>query len=134
MSQTITIVTSTEIPSPACNCPPSPTPPWAREPHRISRQVLTDAGTIDITKQITLLEQTVASDPPYAVALPDGTYVGQSKQIMIPADTVAASATWLVTGTFIGYTQLQFDPDGHNALLFWDGTGWTLLGNATQVS
>ncbi len=127
------MATTCTTPSPANNAPPSPTPPWSREPFRIGTQTLVDAGNIDITRQITLLDQSIPiADPGYSVTIADGTYKGQAKTIFIPKSAIATSANWMLSGTFSGFTSLKFSPIGTSALLFWDGTGWQITAGSAE--
>lgn len=125
---TSTTTCTTTSPSPASNTPPSPQPPWSRESFRVGVQTLVDNGTIDITRRITQLDQTVAGSSPYAITLPNGTYKGQIKEIEIPSANLTATSSWLLSGTFAKYTSLTFDSLGFNAMLRFDGTGWQLIG------
>lgn len=124
-------------PQPASNAPPSPLPPWQRPTMSPNTQVLVDntVAQIVLDPDITFLNQPSPDSPLVVntVALPNGNNVKQTKRIFIPSQTIATSATWLVKGTFAGgFTTLQFDRLGFNALLEWEGSAWSMIGgNAT---
>jgi hypothetical protein len=127
--------TTTETtPSPACNCPPSPLPPWARPVQSTVTQLLQDAGNISLNNQTTFLDAGAGSG--LAITIPDGNYVDQYKTIQVVSARVGVSAdceTWTLAGTFAGFTTLTFDNIGYIAQLKWDGDAWVFLsGNATQ--
>jgi hypothetical protein len=96
-------------------------------------QVIVDntVAQILLDPDITYLNQ--AGNATNNLSLPNGTFLKQMKRIYIPAQTIATSVTWVVSGTFSGgWTSLQFDRQGFSALLEWDGQGFQLIGgNAT---
>lgn len=124
------------------NCP-SPTAPWQRPVLNPKIEILTaanDAGAVSLVQDTTFLETTVLKatpTDPYIVALPAGNYKRQTKVVLIPRETLTnggGSAPWKVTGTFSGFTYLNFSQIGQSAVLMWDGTGWQLIGgNAEPV-
>lgn len=121
---------------PACNCPPSPIPPWARATQSPLTQTLADNSVpLLLDPDITYLNAASPLVPPAIIplVLPNGNFLKQIKRIYIPGNAVATSATWLITGTFAGgFTHLQFDRLGTSVWLEWDGSSWQLIGgNAT---
>ena len=116
--------------------PPSPTPPWGREPLSPLIQTCPADGTVlSLTSTLTLLDQAIA-DPPASVSLtiPDGTYVGQVKVIQIRGDKITDTETFIITGNFAAFTSLKLDNLGFNAILIWDGETWAVFGgNATAT-
>lgn len=120
-------------PPPACNCPPSPIPPWSRPTQSPLNQTLVDTAIpLVLDPDVTYLRNAGSVDP-LALVLPNGNFLKQTKQIMIPTDQIATTSTWIVSGTFAGgFTHCQFDAVGTYALLQWDGFGWQFMGgNAT---
>lgn len=115
---------------PACNCPPSPTPPWARESMSPLTQVLFDSAVpLTLDPQTTILNQTQSDPINNLMVLPNGAFTKQSKSIYVLASILSTTATWTFSGIFAGgYTKLVFNNLGYNALLFWDGTAWQLTG------
>lgn len=114
-------------PAPACNCPPSPIPPWDRAVQSPLIDTLVQNGTLLLDPDVSYLVATLPNGP-FAVVLPNGNYLKQMKRIYVPAASAANSATWVVSGTFsAGYTQLTFNSLGLNAFLEWDGTAWQLI-------
>jgi hypothetical protein len=118
---------------PACNCPPSPTPPWARESQSPQVDWHYDASIpqLSLDPQMTILSQTQSSGAPInnAMVLPNGSFVKQSKSIYIDSSVLTTTATWTVAGIFAGgFTKLVFNTLGYSALMFWDGTSWQLTG------
>jgi hypothetical protein len=119
-------------PTPACNCPPSPTPPWAREPYRVSTETLTDSGAIDISKPITYLQQSVGGS--YTLTLANGTWRGQEKRIFIPDNYLQyEDVEWNLTGTIAGYDSIKFNHEGFSAVLHWDGEAWQITGGNVVI-
>lgn len=125
---------------PACNCPPSPIPPWERQSQSPLIQMLVDSTIPQITldPDVTYLNQAQNQSAPInnALVLPSGNYLKQIKRIYIPAAAIATTATWTVSGAFSGgYTKLVFNTIGYGAMLEWDGSGWQLTGgNAALVA
>lgn len=130
-----------------CGCPdpsclparsvlvPSPEPPWKRANFTPLSETLTFAGPISLTANPTFLEQTLNSPAaPVAMVLPNGSAIGQYKTILIATNKRATTETFNVSGTFNGFTSLQFDSVGYVAVLMFDGTGWVLVGgNVTTL-
>lgn len=121
---------------PACNCPPSPTPPWARESQSPLMQTLFDSAVpLRLDPNTCYLSQTQDPTAPInnAMVLPNGNFPKQSMSIFVNSAILATTATWTFAGAFAGgYTKLVFDSIGYSALLFWDGAAWQLTGgNAT---
>lgn len=101
-------------------------------------QTLVDSAVpIVLDPDVTYLNQTSPDSPLITnnMVLPNGNNVNQTKRILVSSATILTSATWVFAGAFAGgFTKLQFDRVGYNALLQWDGSGWQLLsGNATLV-
>ena len=119
-------------PQPACNCPPSPIPPWARDVQSPLVDTLYQNGTLLLDPDISYL-RAAAPAGPYSVVLPNGNYRKQMKRIYVPTDLVATTAVWTVTGTFAGgFTKLTFNNVGFSIFLEWDSAGWQVIGgNAT---
>lgn len=121
-----------------CNCPPSPTPPWARPVQSPQVQIITGDDTIDLTKDTTYLDSVTPKDPldpttPYTVTLPNGNSLRQFKRIYIKDTNIspATTAIFLMTGNISSYSTLKFDAVGISAILEWTGTKWTIIsGNA----
>lgn len=123
---------------PACNCPPSPEPPWARATQSPLVQTLVDTSVpIVLDPDITYLNQTQAAGAPItnAMVLPNGNHLKQMKRIYVVSQSIASTATWVVAGLFAGgFTKLKFDTLGYSAFLEWDGTAWQLVGgNAALI-
>lgn len=121
---------------PACNCPPSPLPPWHRETRSPLSQTLTDDGNISLTADPTYLNVTAAKDPVanYVATLPDGNRRGQFKRIHVATDTLEETQTWTIQGTFLNASSYQMDALGYSAVFEWDGSAWRLMsGNAIAV-
>lgn len=122
-------------PPPASNCPPSPTPPWARPSQSPLTQVIVDntVAQILLDPNITFLNQ--VGGGPNSIALPNGAFLKQYKEIYIPTQTIATTATWNVAGSFAGgFTKLVFNALGYSALLQWDGAGWQLIGGNAALT
>ena len=117
-----------------CNvCPPSPIPPWHRPTVQPVTHSLVEDGTISLNTNLTYLNQTTPKDAgdesvPYVAVLPNGNYKQQRKTIVIPAESVAETSIWSVTGTFVGFTSLTFNDLGTSVELMWDGNGWQYIG------
>src|SRR5678816_1956295 len=79
----------------ACNCPPSPEPPWARARQSPTTQTLGQAGTVSLTADPTYLDLAtgIAESTPVAIVLPDGNFKGQTKRIYIPGDKLGTTET-----------------------------------------
>lgn len=119
--------------APACNCPPSPIPPWARTTQSPLVQTVSDATvtTLLLDPDITYLSASQVSGTPitFNLILPNGNYLKQMKRIYVPTAFIATTATFIVSGTFGGgFTSLTFNTVGFSALLEWDGTGWQMIG------
>lgn len=125
---------------PACNCPPSPEPPWARAVQSPQTQLLGGAGVVSLTVDVTYLSQTAinpqdqSGNGPYAVTLPNGNYKRQYKRIFVVAGNAATTATFTVTGTFVGFTSLTFNTLAWSAMLEWDGAGWQWIGGNAVIN
>lgn len=117
---------------PACNCPPAPIPPWARESQSPLVQVLySTAVPLVLDPNFCYLNQTQNPAAPInnAMVMPNGSFIKQSMSIFIVSGALATTATWTFTGLFAGgYTQLVFNSAGYSAQLFWDGAAWQLVG------
>lgn len=121
---------------PACNCPPSPLPPWHRESRSPLSQTLTEDGTVSLTADPTYLSVAEAKDPVsnYIATLPNGNRKGQNKRILIPSTVIEETQTWTLQGTFVNASSYTFDGLGFNALFEWDGGAWHFMGgNALAV-
>lgn len=118
---------------PACNCPPSPIPPWHRPVQSGRVQTIKGTGSVDLMSDTTLLVATVNNPPkPISVTLPNGNFQRQMKRIYIPGDQIANSESFNVTGKYAGYDTLTFNQLGFSAVLEWDGATWQIIGgNAT---
>jgi hypothetical protein len=115
-------------PAPACNCPPSPIPPWDRSVQSPLQDILVQNGTLLLDPAVSLLEA-LAPLGPFAVVLPNGNPRQAYKEIYIPGGSVTGTATWVVSGTFsAGFTQLTFNQLATSAFLRWDGAGWQIVG------
>lgn len=116
-------------PPPACNCPPSPIPPWDRPSQSPQNQVLVDNSIpIVLDPDVTYLQASLPGGP-INMVLPNGNFLKQMKRIMIPQNFIANTQTWVVSGTFsAGYATLTFNNLGTYALLEWDGFGWQIVG------
>lgn len=113
--------------------PPSSTPPWARPVMSPNSETLTVSGPISLTVDPTFLERQVASPSvPQSMTLPNGNYIGQTKTIIIPGNWLTGpngpSETFNIAGIFAGYSSLTLDVNGFIAILFWDGSSWSLAG------
>lgn len=121
-----------QVQPPACNCPPSPTPPWSRPTQSPLNQMLVDTAVpIVLDPDITYLNQSQSQSAPInnAMVLPNGNYLKQMKRIYIPGSAIATTATWILSGTFAGgFGHLTFNTIGTAAWLEWDGTSWQLIG------
>lgn len=120
---------------PASNCPPSATPPWARESQSPLLQNLTDATVpLVLDPNVAYLNQTQSPTAPITnnMAMPNGAFTGATMRIMVVSAAIAQTVTWIFGGNFAGgFTKLTFNSLGYNAFLQWDGTAWQLLsGNA----
>lgn len=121
-------------PAPACNCPPSPIPPWDRAVQSPLIDTLVQNGTLLLDPDVSYLVAALPNGP-FAVVLPNGNYLKQMKRIYVPATSAANSATWVVSGTFsAGYTTLMFNSLGLSAFLEWDGGGWQYLGGSALAA
>jgi hypothetical protein len=97
-------------------------------------QTITGDDTVDLDYEITLLD--AQNDNTYAVVLPDGdtshiaSAKGRMKQIYIPKANENTTATFVITGNIVGFTQIRFNRTGYSALLKWipGGGGWTWVG------
>lgn len=128
-----TTCTSTTTPPPACNCPPSPEAPWTRPKQSPLTQTLTDAGALSLTTDVTYLNKAGGTA---SITIPDGNYKRQIKRVYVVKDRVddADSATWTLTGTFLGVTSWQLDSIGYSLVLEWTGEAWVHIGgNATPT-
>lgn len=113
---------------------PNQTPPWERTSTSTQTQTILEDGTVLLSTDTTFLDNIVAAEDgePYDVTLPDGNFVRQVKQILVPTANHETTAQFMVTGNFAGFTELLFDTLGTSAVLEWDGAGWHLIGgNAT---
>lgn len=106
----------------------NPISPWERPAQSPVDQSLYGAGAINLNSLTTLLESTADQSEPLVVTLPDGNYPRQTKQILVPFANKDTTATFRVTGTFVGFGSLLFDKIGWSGLLEWDGAGWHLIG------
>jgi hypothetical protein len=107
---------------------PSQTPPWDAAMQATAPQYLYDAGAIVLGLPITFLDNTSQPAEPLAVTIPDGNYVRQTKQIVVPAANELTTSSFRVTGNFVGFVSLLFSTIGTSAVLVWDGAGWHLQG------
>ncbi len=112
--------------------PPSPLAPWQRPNQSEKYQSLFGDGAISLTMDTTYLNAVAGG--PYNVTLPDGNYRREIKIILIPGGNLANTSTFNVTGSFAGFDHLSFDSIGFNAVLFWDGTKWHLIGGNANVA
>lgn len=114
---------------------PSPDAPWRRSNQLISYEVITNTANISLTANPTLLQKVISSPSvPVTLALPNGNQINQSKIILIDSADRATTEVFNVTGTFNGFTSLQFDSAGFHAILVWSGNAWNFVGgNATNV-
>lgn len=117
-------------PPSSCNCPPSPTPPWARPVLSPLIQTIIQPDTVNIDLLTTRLVKAVSvPSVPIAVVIPNGNYIGQYKQIFIPGDMLVTTEMFNLTGTFATYSSLTFNALGNFAELIWDGSAWNATGN-----
>lgn len=123
---------------PACNCPPSPQPPWSRPVQSPRNQMLSDTAVpLVLDPNIAYLNQTQTSGAPITnnMAMPNGNFLRQRITIMVLGNILAATATWIFSGNFVnGFTQLTFNSLGYNAELEWDGNFWQLMSGNAQLS
>jgi len=94
---------------------------------------LTGDGNISLTEDVTYLISDTPKDAgdlsvPYAVVLPDGNSLRQTKRIYVKKDNSLTTAKFQVAGNFIGCTYINFDTIGWSAVLEWVGDGWTMVG------
>jgi hypothetical protein len=90
-------------------------------------QQLTASGTIELDKYHIRLNAAVGN---FTVVLPDGTEEHEEQYIF----NVGVGGSWLITGSFRGFTGLQFDTVGQSATLKWVASKWHMVGgNAIQV-
>jgi hypothetical protein len=98
-----------------CNtCPPSLIPPWHRPPVSPITHTLVDEGAVSLNTNTTYLDSTTPKDSedlsvPLIATIGAPLYPQQRKTIMIPAATVATTAVWKVTGSFVGFVSLLFN-------------------------
>lgn len=110
-------------------------PPWERTTQATLTQTLYGAGAIQLNTPCTLLvsEEAAEDGEPHAVTIADGNYQRQVKEIVIPADKLATTVPFRVTGTFVGFTSLLFNGLGSSAVLEWDGGGWHMIGGNAEA-
>lgn len=114
----------------SCNCPPSPTPPWARPVMSPLVQTIVDDDTVNVNVLTTRLVKALSTPAdPVAVVMPNGNYIGQYKQVFIPGDQLITTETFEMSGTFAIYTSLTFNALGNFAELIWDGSSWAVQGS-----
>jgi hypothetical protein len=122
---------------------PSPIPPWKRPVQNPRTNTLYGAGTIDLSYDTTYLNSTISNNDgatppnniPWGIVLPNGNYVRQFLTLQIPGVNIPTSpATFLVTGTFAGFSHLLFNSIGFNALLEWDGSAWQIVAASATPS
>jgi hypothetical protein len=98
-------------------------------------QTLAAAGAVDLGSEITLLSQTVGG--PFAITIPDGddlhiSSTSGNKQIYIPKANENTTSTFILSGTFTGFSTITFNNTGYSAILRWikDGAGgsWVMIG------
>ena len=106
---------------------PSPMPPYSRS-GASAWQILEDDGAVKLTVLPTYLVATTAK----TATLADGTVRQQRKNIFIPADMLATTGEWTVTGTFAGFGSMNFNGIAFAAELEWDGSGWQMIGGNAQ--
>ena len=111
---------------------PQPIPPWHRPIDSPVVQELTEAGAINLACDTTYLISTASGDP-ISATLPDGNFKRQTKRIYIPGDIQNTTASWRISGTFVGFATLLFDTIGWSAVLEFDGDGWHLVGGNAKA-
>lgn len=119
---------------PACNCPPSPQPPWSRPVQSPLIQTLSsNLVPLVLDPSIAYLSQTSPTPVTNNMAMPNGNYLRQQFTFIIPNAAIATTVTWVFTGNFAGgFTMLTFNTLGYTAVVEWDGSAWQLMsGNAT---
>ena len=111
-------------------------PPWQRLSQSPLPQTCVGADTINLGPDLTYLNQVTPNvdGTPYMLALPDGNYLRQTKTIYVLGSAAAATAPWLLTGTFAGFNSLLFNTTALEAVLEWDGSAWHLIGGTAQIS
>lgn len=113
---------------PACNCPPSPIPPWARPTQNPRVQTLVD-NTVPLVLDPDVAYLNQVGGGPNAMVMPNGNFLKQMMRIYVLSGTIATTATWVFTGLFAGgFTHLTFNTTKYSALLEWDGAAWQLVG------
>lgn len=121
---------------------PSPLAPWQRPVTTPLVAILVGDATINITYDKVALMQTTPKSPdgasvvkPYFITLPNGNYIGQWINIYIPGQNVVVTANFLVNGAIAGgFVGLLYNNGAFNALLYWDGNFWQLMGGNAQLT
>jgi hypothetical protein len=95
-------------------------------------ETISGDGTINLNVDTTYLDKTAGG--PYTVVLPNGNHRRQIKRIYVPGGSQPTTATFNVTGLFVGFTSLQFTTIATSAVLEWDGAKWQSIGgNADTI-